>query len=51
MTGHRIQHEKSRIRFQEKTLDNQADAIARQALKIELLHKRLAAEKKEKDKP
>jgi len=51
MTDHRIQHEKSRIRFLNQTLDNQADAIARQALQIELLYKRLEAEKKEKDKP
>ncbi len=51
MADHKIQHEKNRIRFQEKILDNQADAIARQSLKIELLYKRLAAEKKEKDKP
>lgn len=51
MADYKIENEKSRIRFQEKTLDNQEDAIARQSLKIELLYKRLAAEKKEKDKP
>tara|TARA_B100000497_G_C7364488_1_gene235781 strand:+ start:369 stop:524 length:156 start_codon:yes stop_codon:yes gene_type:complete len=51
MSDQEIENEKNRIRFQEKTLDNQADAIARQSLNIELLYKRLAAEKKEKDKP
>lgn len=48
MTSHKIQHEKSRVKFQERALENQMDQIALQKLRIDLVSVRRELERKKK---
>ena len=48
MSSYKTEHEKDRIKFQERALENQMDQIALQKLRIDLVSVRRELERKKK---